>query len=153
MVYLCLQRYGYRMSLWAEHIGKLESTFDQPESLECVERVRSPGEKNWEQYAADKVTDMTAHHIISMLLFIFFFFFFVPSSSPASAATRSYSDASSWAHFFFFFFFSVPSSSPASSTTTCSDRDICTICHEKISQLLKWSLNNNQYLKQLLSIS
>ncbi|KAI3710916.1 hypothetical protein L2E82_40712 [Cichorium intybus] len=55
------QVFGYRMSLWAEHIGELESSFDQPESLECVRRVRLLGEKNWEQYAADKVTDMTAH--------------------------------------------------------------------------------------------
>ncbi|KAI3501206.1 hypothetical protein L1887_29069 [Cichorium endivia] len=55
------QVFGYRMSLWAEHIGELESSFEQPESLECVRRVRLLGEKNWEQYAADKVTDMTAH--------------------------------------------------------------------------------------------
>nr|GEZ39126.1 phospholipase D beta 1-like [Tanacetum cinerariifolium] len=55
------QIYGYRMSLWAEHIRQLESIFDQPESLECVKRVRSLGEQIWEQYAADKVTDMTGH--------------------------------------------------------------------------------------------
>ncbi|KAI7738074.1 hypothetical protein M8C21_018063 [Ambrosia artemisiifolia] len=55
------QIFGYRMSLWAEHIGKLESCFEQAQSLECVRRVRSLGEQNWEQYAADKVTDMTAH--------------------------------------------------------------------------------------------
>ncbi|KAK1438662.1 hypothetical protein QVD17_04471 [Tagetes erecta] len=52
---------GYRMSLWAEHIGQLEKCFEQPQSLECVRRVRVLGEQNWEQYAADKVTDMTAH--------------------------------------------------------------------------------------------
>ncbi|GJT61008.1 reverse transcriptase domain-containing protein [Tanacetum coccineum] len=28
------------MSLWAEHIGQLESTFDKPESLECMNRMR-----------------------------------------------------------------------------------------------------------------
>lgn len=49
------------MSLWAEHIGQLEKCFEQPQSLECVRRVRFLGEQNWEQYAADKVTDMTAH--------------------------------------------------------------------------------------------
>ncbi|GKC19107.1 phospholipase D beta 1-like protein [Tanacetum coccineum] len=35
------QVFGYRMSLWAEHIGGLESTFERPESIECVRRVRS----------------------------------------------------------------------------------------------------------------
>ncbi|KAM0015481.1 putative phospholipase D [Helianthus debilis subsp. tardiflorus] len=55
------QVFGYRMSLWSEHIGKLESCFEQPQSLECVRRVRFLGDQNWEQYASDKVTDMTAH--------------------------------------------------------------------------------------------
>ncbi|KAI3727565.1 hypothetical protein L6452_16181 [Arctium lappa] len=58
------QIYGYRMSLWAEHIGEIESSFSQPESLECVRRVRVVGEQNWEQYAADEVTDMTAAHLL-----------------------------------------------------------------------------------------
>lgn len=55
------QIFGYRMSLWAEHIGGLESSFERPESLECVRRVRSLSEMNWNQYAADEVTDMKAH--------------------------------------------------------------------------------------------
>ncbi|PWA70468.1 phospholipase D gamma 1 [Artemisia annua] len=55
------QVYGYRMSLWAKHIGELESTFERPESVECVRRVRSLGELNWNQYAAVEVTDMKAH--------------------------------------------------------------------------------------------
>ncbi|MFS7941703.1 putative phospholipase D [Helianthus anomalus] len=55
------QVFGYRMSLWSEHIGKLESCFEQPQCLECVRRVRFLGDQNWEQYASDKVTDMTAH--------------------------------------------------------------------------------------------
>ncbi|KAL5714787.1 phospholipase D [Ranunculus cassubicifolius] len=53
--------YGYRMSLWAEHIGALEECFMEPESLECVRRVRSLGEANWRQFAADEVTEMTSH--------------------------------------------------------------------------------------------
>ncbi|XP_071692922.1 phospholipase D gamma 1-like isoform X3 [Rutidosis leptorrhynchoides] len=55
------QIFGYRMSLWAEHIGGLESTFERPESLECVRRVRSLSESNWNQYAAVEVSDMKAH--------------------------------------------------------------------------------------------
>ncbi|KAK9076717.1 hypothetical protein SSX86_005051 [Deinandra increscens subsp. villosa] len=55
------QIFGYRMSLWAEHIGGLESCFEKPESLECARRIRSLSESNWNQYAAIEVTDMKAH--------------------------------------------------------------------------------------------
>ncbi|KAB2018217.1 hypothetical protein ES319_D08G214100v1 [Gossypium barbadense] len=55
------QVYGYRMSLWAEHIGGLEESFKQPESLDCVRRVRSLSEQNWKQYIADEVTEMKGH--------------------------------------------------------------------------------------------
>lgn len=55
------QVYGYRMSLWAEHIGGLEEIFKRPESLECVRRVRSLSEQNWKQYIADEVTEMKGH--------------------------------------------------------------------------------------------
>ncbi|XP_058086956.1 phospholipase D beta 1-like [Magnolia sinica] len=55
------QIYGYRMSLWAEHIGALEECFTCPESLECVRRVRDHGELNWQQFAADEITQMNGH--------------------------------------------------------------------------------------------
>ncbi|KAK1409061.1 hypothetical protein QVD17_41341 [Tagetes erecta] len=55
------QIFGYRMSLWAEHIGELEKCFEQAQSLECVRRVRCLGDQNWKQYAGEEVTDMTAH--------------------------------------------------------------------------------------------
>ncbi|XP_019159565.1 PREDICTED: phospholipase D gamma 1-like isoform X3 [Ipomoea nil] len=55
------QIYGYRMSLWAEHLGVVEDCFKRPESLECVRRVRSMGEANWHQFAADEVTEMRGH--------------------------------------------------------------------------------------------
>ncbi|KAG5528469.1 hypothetical protein RHGRI_029229 [Rhododendron griersonianum] len=55
------QIYGYRMSLWAEHIGGLEECFKQPESIEFVRRVRSLGELNWKQFAAGEVTEMKGH--------------------------------------------------------------------------------------------
>ncbi|KAF6160418.1 hypothetical protein GIB67_019187 [Kingdonia uniflora] len=53
--------YGYRMSLWAEHTGFLEDIFTVPESLECVRRVRSLGESNWRQFAAEDVSEMRGH--------------------------------------------------------------------------------------------
>ncbi|KAJ9560962.1 hypothetical protein OSB04_006122 [Centaurea solstitialis] len=55
------QIFGYRMSLWAEHIGGVESCFERPESLECVRRVRLLSELNWKQYAAVEVSDMKGH--------------------------------------------------------------------------------------------
>ncbi|GAA0181624.1 phospholipase [Lithospermum erythrorhizon] len=55
------QIYGYRMSLWAEHLGFLENCFERPESLECVRRVTSVAEMNWKQFAADEVTEMRSH--------------------------------------------------------------------------------------------
>ncbi|PON64049.1 Phospholipase D [Trema orientale] len=55
------QVYGYRMSLWAEHIGGLEERFKSPESLECVRRVRYLSEQNWRQFTADEATEMKGH--------------------------------------------------------------------------------------------
>ncbi|KAH1073644.1 hypothetical protein J1N35_025972 [Gossypium stocksii] len=55
------QIYGYRMSLWAEHLGVIEECFTQPESLDCVRRVKHMAEMNWKQFAADEITEMKAH--------------------------------------------------------------------------------------------
>ncbi|XP_076908436.1 uncharacterized protein LOC143565326 [Bidens hawaiensis] len=55
------QIYGYRMSLWAEHLGHVDDRFKQPESIECVRYVRSLSEANWRQFAADDVSEMRGH--------------------------------------------------------------------------------------------
>ncbi|CAA6656283.1 unnamed protein product [Spirodela intermedia] len=55
------QIYGYRMSLWAEHLGFLEEGFDHPESLDCMRRIRALGEMNWAQFFSDQVTEMRGH--------------------------------------------------------------------------------------------
>ncbi|CAN6452106.1 unnamed protein product [Victoria cruziana] len=55
------QIYGYRMSLWAEHLGVLEKCFRLPESLECMRRINQLAELNWQQFVADDVTDMRGH--------------------------------------------------------------------------------------------
>ncbi|KAF3621195.1 Phospholipase D gamma 2 [Capsicum annuum] len=57
------QVHGYRMSLWAEHLGVVEDIFRQPESLECVRRVRTMGEYNWKLFSSDEVTEMRGHLI------------------------------------------------------------------------------------------
>ncbi|KAF8019374.1 hypothetical protein BT93_G0140 [Corymbia citriodora subsp. variegata] len=44
------QVYGYRMSLWAEHLGDLEDSFREPQSTECVKRVNKIAEQNWKAY-------------------------------------------------------------------------------------------------------
>ncbi|CAN0865210.1 Phospholipase D beta 2 [Linum grandiflorum] len=55
------QIYGYRMSLWAEHLATVEDCFSQPESLDCVRRVRYMGEANWKQFVDDEVSEMRGH--------------------------------------------------------------------------------------------
>ncbi|KAJ1414834.1 Phospholipase D, C-terminal [Sesbania bispinosa] len=50
-----------KMSLWAEHTGTIDDCFLQPESLECVRRIRSMGEINWQQFSANEVTEMRGH--------------------------------------------------------------------------------------------
>ncbi|XWS32259.1 hypothetical protein CRYUN_Cryun23aG0144700 [Craigia yunnanensis] len=55
------QIYGYRMSLWAEHLGVVEDCFTEPESIKCVRRVKQMAEMNWIQFAADEVTEMKGH--------------------------------------------------------------------------------------------
>ena len=55
-----IQVYGYRMSLWAEHLG-LEDCFCQPETLECMRKVNSIAKTNWQIYAAEEHKEMTGH--------------------------------------------------------------------------------------------
>lgn len=58
------QVHGYRMSLWAEHLGgALEPIYEEPEGLECVRRVNDIADRNWEQYASPQVTDLAGHLI------------------------------------------------------------------------------------------
>ncbi|KAF6136720.1 hypothetical protein GIB67_018723 [Kingdonia uniflora] len=44
-----------------EHTGFLEDIFTVPKSLEYVRRVRSLGESNWRQFAAEDVSEMRGH--------------------------------------------------------------------------------------------
>ncbi|CAO2835004.1 unnamed protein product [Amaranthus hypochondriacus] len=55
------QIYGYRMSLWAEHLGLIDNSFNEPETVECVRKVRRFGEENWKQFAAPEVSEMRGH--------------------------------------------------------------------------------------------
>ncbi|CAL5329748.1 unnamed protein product [Camellia sinensis] len=55
------QVYGYRMSLWAEHLGILEDSFHEPETLKCVKHVNEIAKKNWKAYVEEENTEMTGH--------------------------------------------------------------------------------------------
>ncbi|GAA0143638.1 phospholipase [Lithospermum erythrorhizon] len=55
------QIYGYRMSLWAEHLGALEKCYEEPESLQCVKRVNEIADENWKRYVDESFTKLQGH--------------------------------------------------------------------------------------------
>ncbi|CDP01838.1 unnamed protein product [Coffea canephora] len=57
------QIYGYRMSLWAEHLGldKEEKHFEDPQMLECVKRVNEIAEDNWKRYTDENFSLLQGH--------------------------------------------------------------------------------------------
>lgn len=59
--FLFLQIYGYRMSLWAEHLDMLDETFEEPERLECVRKVNKIAENNWRIYASEELSLPQGH--------------------------------------------------------------------------------------------
>lgn len=59
-----LQVYGYRMSLWSEHLGNVDDCFKEikdPQSLECVKLVNGKAEENWRRYVAEETTTLEGH--------------------------------------------------------------------------------------------
>ncbi|KAL3505442.1 hypothetical protein ACH5RR_035283 [Cinchona calisaya] len=55
------QIHGYRMSLWAEHLGRIDDCFMQPESLECVKHLKKIAKDNWERFIAEEFTPLQGH--------------------------------------------------------------------------------------------
>ncbi|KAJ1386116.1 Phospholipase D/Transphosphatidylase [Sesbania bispinosa] len=55
------QVYGYRMSLWAEHLGSIDGTFTEPHTLECVRHVNKIARQNWETFVAEEWNQMRGH--------------------------------------------------------------------------------------------
>ncbi|CAL9128086.1 unnamed protein product [Musa textilis] len=55
------QVYGYRMSLWAEHLGMLDDLFREPQTMECVRHVNKVAEFNWQSYASPEIKEMNGH--------------------------------------------------------------------------------------------
>ncbi|TVU37811.1 hypothetical protein EJB05_11148, partial [Eragrostis curvula] len=46
------QIYGFRMSLWCEHLGMLKDEFQNPGSLKCIQHVNKMANQFWELYAS-----------------------------------------------------------------------------------------------------
>ncbi|KAF4377567.1 hypothetical protein G4B88_006847 [Cannabis sativa] len=55
------QIYGYRMSLWAEHLGKLDHCFEEPENLDCVKMVNDIAIRNWNNFMTEEFTPLQGH--------------------------------------------------------------------------------------------
>lgn len=55
----------YRMSMWYEHTGSAEKLFLEPESLECVQRMCSIGDKMWKIYSSEEIVDMEGVHLVT----------------------------------------------------------------------------------------
>lgn len=53
--------YGYRMSLWAEHLGLVDECWKEPESLACVNKVNAIAEDNWKRYTEENFTPLQGH--------------------------------------------------------------------------------------------
>lgn len=53
--------HGFRMSLWYEHLGRLDNSFLKPWSVECVQTVNSIADDLWDKFAGDTVVDMPGH--------------------------------------------------------------------------------------------
>lgn len=60
-MYIILQIYGYRMSLWAEHTGTVDDIFKEPETLDCVSSINKIAKENWKNFTADDFTPLQGH--------------------------------------------------------------------------------------------
>ncbi|CAN6872848.1 unnamed protein product [Brassica oleracea] len=55
--------YGYRMSLWAEHLGKTGDEFVELADLECVKNVNEIAEVNWKKIINLEFSELQGHLI------------------------------------------------------------------------------------------
>ncbi|KAE9602903.1 putative phospholipase D [Lupinus albus] len=49
------------MSLWAEHLGRVDDIFCEPQSLECVRHVNNIAKRNWTTFVSDEGNQMRGH--------------------------------------------------------------------------------------------
>ncbi|KAK3129562.1 hypothetical protein QOZ80_6BG0481700 [Eleusine coracana subsp. coracana] len=55
------QIYGYRTSLWAEHLGKVDHRFKDPSSVDCVRYVNQIADENWKRFTAEEISTLQGH--------------------------------------------------------------------------------------------
>ncbi|KAF2298011.1 hypothetical protein GH714_006959 [Hevea brasiliensis] len=53
--------FGYRMSLWAEHLGLVDRLFEEPETLDCVKTVNKVAEDNWRRFTEKEFSPLQGH--------------------------------------------------------------------------------------------
>lgn len=56
-----MQVYGYRMSLWAEHMGEMEECYKEPHKWECLKRVNQVATQNWKRFTAENFSALQGH--------------------------------------------------------------------------------------------
>ena len=55
------QVHGFRMALWGEHMGQIDETFQDPGSLECVQRVNEIASSNWDLFLSEDLCPMDGY--------------------------------------------------------------------------------------------
>ncbi|XP_011039694.1 PREDICTED: phospholipase D alpha 1-like [Populus euphratica] len=58
------QIYGFRMALWHEHLGMLDSSFEHPESVQCIQKVNQVANDNWEKYTSETLEQDLMSHLL-----------------------------------------------------------------------------------------
>lgn len=58
--------HAYRMSLWYEHTKCADQElFQEPQSLECVQKMCSIGDQMWKIYSGEELVDMEGVHLVT----------------------------------------------------------------------------------------
>ncbi|GLT43631.1 hypothetical protein SLA2020_175680 [Shorea laevis] len=58
------QIFGFRMSLWEEHLGETHEEFHHPESLACIQRLNSAADERWDNYARETFDPALKGHLL-----------------------------------------------------------------------------------------
>ncbi|XP_076901716.1 phospholipase D alpha 1-like [Bidens hawaiensis] len=59
------QIYGFRMSLWYEHLGLLDDCLTCPEKLECIRKVNQISTKYWDLFCSETLDHDLPGHLLS----------------------------------------------------------------------------------------
>ncbi|XP_077220239.1 phospholipase D alpha 1 [Tasmannia lanceolata] len=59
------QIHGFRLALWYEHLGMLDDSFVQPQSVDCVQKVNKIADKYWDLYSSETLDRDLPGHLLS----------------------------------------------------------------------------------------